>query len=372
MSDRVLSLLKQLSTAVSDGAFDEAQEIGAELQTEYANQREGEVNRTTRASTLLASSEAQSVEDATALTDVIRVDGSTRMTRSILLLMVSSLAESHEVLRENGQLEETVATIEAAIEELMIAEREAETASTDADEVISTSTVPPSLVIRDTSVEYEGNSRETASVSVTVANTGDRTATGVTLSFQPPDSVATAEDQLRLGDLDSDQSRTVDTNATLRAGGVHAIGVRATGGNANSAYRTVTLVVSESGDSNNPFDPPGSDSQTPDGPPGPPDSDGQTPDNSIGTPGLDSQTPDQKTTTTSLRPTPSPSGQAPATETETETADSAGPTPARGESSGDTEASAGEDGSGFGILSALTGIGYLLHRGLSGNSDSDE
>jgi hypothetical protein len=358
VSDRILQLLDALSAAVSEGAFDEAQALGDELQAEYANRREDDVGRATRARTLLASAEPHSVADATALSDAVRVGGGTRITRSIVLLTVSTLAESHEALRDNGQLEETVATAEAAIEELVLAERAAESSSADADEVIGASTVPPSLAIRGVSIGDADTAPGTVSVSTTVTNAGDRTATGVTLSFHPPDGVTAAEDRLRLGSLEPDKSETVDTTASARAGGVYAVGVRATGENVNAVHRTMTVTIPDPDDSEGPFDPPGSDSQTPENP--------------LGPPGLDGQTPDGKTTTAGSSPTPFPRDEATVTETAAETADSTSVPSTRSRSSDEAASTAGGGSPGFGALSALTGIGYLAYRALSGDTESDE
>ena len=372
MSDRVLQLLEALSAAVSEGAFDEAQAVAAELQTEYANRREDDVGRATRARTLLASAEPHSVADATALSDAVRVGGGARITRSIVLLTVSTLAESHEALRDNGQLEETVATAEAAIKELALAEQAAESSSADADEVIGASRVPPSLAIRGVSIGEVDTAPGTVSVSTTVTNAGDRTATGVTLSFHPPDGVTAAEDRLRLGSLDPDQSETVDTTASARAGGVYAVGVRATGENVNAAHRTMTVAIPDPDDSEGPFDPPGSDSQTSENPLGPPGLDSQASENPFDPPGSDSQTPDGKTTTAGSSPTPFPRDEATVTETAAETADSASVPSTRSGSSDDAASTAGGGSPGFGALSALTGIGYLAYRGLSGDTESDD
>jgi hypothetical protein len=388
VSDRVLQLLDALSAAVSEGAFDEAQAVAAELQTEYANRREDEVGRATRARALLSSAEPHSAADATALSDAIQVGGGTRVTRSIVLLTVSALAGSHESLRANGQLEETVATAEAAIEELALAEQAAESASADADEVIGASTVPPTIAIRGVSVGDVDTASGTVSVSTTLTNTGDRTATGVTLSFQPPDGVTAAEDRLRLGSLEPDQSETVGTTASARTGGVYAVGVRAAGENVTAAHRTVTVTIPDPDDSDGPFAPPDSDSQTPEnplGPPGldsqtpenpfdPPDSDSQTPENPIGPPGLGSQTPDGVTTTPGPDPTPFPSEETTVTvtETATETADSASEPSARNRPGDGAASTAGGGSPGFGVVGTLAGLGYLAYRGLSSEPDSDE
>ena len=374
MSDRVLQLLDALSAAVSEGAFDEAQAVAAELQTEYANRREDEVGRATRARALLSSAEPHSAADATALSDAIQVGGGTRVTRSIVLLTVSALAGSHESLRANGQLEETVATAEAAIEELALAEQAAESASADADEVIGASTVPPTIAIRGVSVGDVDTASGTVSVSTTLTNTGDRTATGVTLSFQPPDGVTAAEDRLRLGSLEPDQSETVGTTASARTGGVYAVGVRAAGENVTAAHRTVTVTIPDPDDSDGPFAPPDSDSQTPENPLGPPGLDSQTPENPIGPPGLGSQTPDGVTTTPGPDPTPFPSEETTVTvtETATETADSASEPSARNRPGDGAASTAGGGSPGFGVVGTLAGLGYLAYRGLSSEPDSDE
>lgn len=248
-SSTVASLLNDMSSALNAEQFENAETIADDLRQEYEARSEEDEKRVSDARSLLSDTDSVSVENINELASVIQFDGTTRILRSILFIMVSALADSSEELRQEGELEPVLKTAKAAVEELKEAEPELSDASDDADTIIDDTELPPNPIIQSISVNEETvGVGEEATVSVTVGNIGDSRAENVNLSFNPTEKVSVEQDAFSLGSISSGDSVTRETEAIGSSEGPHAIEVSTEDDNNNSDRSQVILSVVASED----------------------------------------------------------------------------------------------------------------------------
>jgi len=254
-------LLNELSDAITSREFQRAQDIANELQQEYESRRDEERDRVNNSRALYADRESVSIENVAELSGIIRIDGGTRMLRSLLFLTIGMLVESHEELSDAGELDRVTNTAETAIAELQSAEQELANASETVDELVEQSDVPPTLKIQSTSIETgTTDPRDDVTVTITVANTGDRSANSVEISFRQSENITVSETALTVGELQSGQSVTEETTVSGSVVGSHAINVQVTGQDATTDQSTIVLSIEDQTD--NPAGDGGEDSQS--------------------------------------------------------------------------------------------------------------
>ena len=294
MSSHVDGLLAELETALEDEAFDEAEAIAAELQGAYDARRDEELDRSTQAATVAADEASVSGDAASQLQNVIQVDGSTRVVRSILLLLVPVLSESADELRSAGELQGVLDTASATIDELRSLEDDLSNAAADADAVIDDVEVPATLRLEAVSLDERSVVvAGSTTLSVTVKNAGERPANDITVGFLFSDGMVGERDEIAVDSLAPGESVTESVTVRGTEPGSQSIEVSASGSDVDATRRNAVLSVSDgdpppSGDDDDADGADGGDDDTGEGDDvEPPGSDDADEDGSGGQPSID-------------------------------------------------------------------------------------
>lgn len=244
MSTTVTDLLDDLSDTLTNKNFDQASDISYELQQYYENKRGEELDTVNRASALLSDPQSVSTDNIQELQGMKQIDGSTRMVRTILFMIVSALDESHAELKQEGELKSVIATAQSAIEELKTAEPERSSVSNEVQGIINNSDVPASLILRKVAIEEQKiKTREYTEITIAAENVGEQPATDVELVLNTSENVDLEENKLSIGKLDPSQSFTRSVKVGSSKRGRYTIDVQIKGQTANPDRSSSILIV---------------------------------------------------------------------------------------------------------------------------------
>ena len=194
------SLLNDLSEALTNREFEEAQDVLDELNEEYAGQRQDDQRLVNQSFALYSSSSSTTVEQGSTLIDTLRKTTSARLNRVVLIVSVSSFLSSVEELSDDER-DEAITYIQSMIDELQVTEVEFEESVTQSRSVIEDSEIPPRVGFRSAELEQRTVDRgESTVVTVSIENAGESTARGVSVATGDG-SVSVSPPERAIGEL---------------------------------------------------------------------------------------------------------------------------------------------------------------------------
>lgn len=230
MTQETESLLEDLSSALLNREFETARTLLTELEAEYEPQQGGRSQQLARSRALVDRGEPRDVTEEIQLDNLWLENSTTRITRSLLLVITNTILEAHEKLEEEGELAATVATAQATVEYLRSAESQlAETKSSTAS-IVDGAEIPPAIGVSSIEVSDLALSlEEQTSADIAIENVGAGAATDVTVAVTSSSGLEVEPEQISIGSIGSGQT----VNETVQIGAVRS-------GNQTVEFRTVS------------------------------------------------------------------------------------------------------------------------------------
>ncbi|MFC7076085.1 COG1361 family protein [Haloarcula halophila] len=230
-------LLERLETAIENDQSDEARTALTQLTDSYQSVRPRE---SAKVATVEAARETDelSFEETQELTKALREAGQTKLLRSKALTATTALLDAGT---DNPP---DTATVIEAIEAARQQEQSLDQTLSATESLVDKVTLPPAIELLALSVPSSVPVGENASVTATVANTGDSTATGVNLTLDLPETLSASQTSFVIGQVGDDPA-TVSTEISGTTPTVTSLGATVTSANATQVSDVATIVVGD-------------------------------------------------------------------------------------------------------------------------------
>jgi len=244
MTQQVQSLLSDLSESLVDRDFEQAETLVTELQNEYDSQQAETRQHLSQSHALLTNGEPRDVDDTLTLNALWREDSTTRITRSLMLIMATTVVEAHGELEEEGDLETAIDATQAAIEDLINAESQFAETYSSTQTIVDNAEVPPTISISSVATtDIVLSPGEQTTVDISVENVGASTATAVSLDLTLSDGLEANSEQFAIGSVPSQQTveQTVQITATNTDSQAVEISVNSENAGSDSSIVSITV-----------------------------------------------------------------------------------------------------------------------------------
>lgn len=235
MSDDITSRLETFESQIEDGEYESAAETLDEIASAFAEtERE---NSRVYVKSLAASGR---VEDEEALTAYAESATTLDLQRSQFLLRAAIYLTAPDGFEESA--------LRSEIETLAEAESTARERRTTTKRIADSAILPAQPAIIDVDGTRRLSVGETATLEVVTANVGDEATASATLTVNPADGLAVADEAHAIGSIPADSDRPVAVSVTAQAAGQHTLSLElAIDGTVVSTEGVTIGVLGESG-----------------------------------------------------------------------------------------------------------------------------